>query len=259
VIDLLFAKLIYIGSGRLCLLKDWADPMDRTNGIRVRKNGISESQENMGKIITAIRVQKKNKERVSIDLDGKFAFGLSRIVAAWLRVGQNLSDAEIEKLHAQETNETAYLRALNLLSYRPRSSAEIRARLQKQDTADEVIEDVLARLQRTDLVNDRKFARIWVENRSEFSPRGRRALRVELRQKDISPEIIEEVLEKIDEPELAYRAGAKKARNLKNKDRQEFRRKLSAFLARRGFDYETIKPVLNQLWENGNTSTMDWR
>jgi regulatory protein len=205
----------------------------------------------MVKKITAIRTQKKNRERVSIELDGKFAFGLSRIVAAWLQVDQELTEADIEKLQIQETYESTYQRALNLLSYRPRSAAEIRQKLLKLDIPDEVIEKTLARLQRSDLVNDRKFARLWVENRNEFSPRGRRALRYELRNKKISPEIIDEVLEEIDELELASRAGAKKARGLKKNNRREFHQKLSAFLARRGFNYETTAQVINHLWDNG--------
>ncbi len=224
---------------------------DHMTGNANSRSWIKASTAKMGKKITAIRIQKKNKERVSIDLDGKFAFGLSRIVAAWLQVGQVLSDVEIEKLQNEETIESAYQRALNLLSYRPRSAAEIQEKLQKQEIADEVIDGILARLQQSDLVNDRKFARLWVENRSEFSPRGRRALRYELRKKHISPEIIEEVLAEIDEAELAYRAAAGKVRILKKKDRQEFKRKLSGFLARRGFDYETITPVINHLWDSG--------
>ena len=51
--------------------------------------------------ITAIEVQKRRPNRVNIHLDGEFAFGLARIVAAWLRVGQELSEEKIEELQAK--------------------------------------------------------------------------------------------------------------------------------------------------------------
>ena len=60
------------------------------------------------KKITAIEVQKRSPNRVNIHLDGEFAFGLARIVAAWLRVGQDLSEEKIEQLQADDARERAY-------------------------------------------------------------------------------------------------------------------------------------------------------
>ena len=76
--------------------------------------------------ITAIVVQKRSPNRVNIYLDGEFAFGLARIVAAWLRTGQELSEEKIEQLQAEESRERAFQQALLFLSYRSRSEAEIR-------------------------------------------------------------------------------------------------------------------------------------
>ena len=50
--------------------------------------------------ITAIKLQRRNHQRVNIYLNGQFAFGLARIVAAWLQVGQNISHEKIEQLRA---------------------------------------------------------------------------------------------------------------------------------------------------------------
>jgi regulatory protein len=60
-------------------------------------------------------------------------------------------------------------------------------------------------------------------------------------------------LQDIDEEPLALAAGRKRARRLSSKDRQEFRSKLSGFLARRGFNYGTVSPVIDQLWEEINS------
>ena len=200
--------------------------------------------------ITAIKAQRKNKERVSVFLDGEFAFGLTRIVAGWLQIGQMLSEEKIDALKREDEQETAYLRAVNYLSYRPRAKAEIRKNLRKHDVSDEAIEAALERLEKNNFVNDKEFAKLWIENRNQFRPRGRRALRMELRQKGVADEVIENSLNQlVDEEELLYKAGIKKARKLASYEWQDFRRKLAAFLARRGFSYGAISPLLPKFWE----------
>ena len=72
--------------------------------------------------ITGIKAQKKNPERVSVYLDGEYAFGLSRITAAWLQIGQRLSEEKINSLREQDESEVAYQRALILLNHQQRTS-----------------------------------------------------------------------------------------------------------------------------------------
>jgi len=98
--------------------------------------------------ITALTAQKRNHQRVNVFLDGEFAFGLSRIVAAWLHVGQMISDEKIEQLKAEDEREVAYQQGLKYLAYRPRSLAETRLHLQSQDLSPASIEDALERLQK---------------------------------------------------------------------------------------------------------------
>jgi regulatory protein len=204
---------------------------------------------NMDHVITAIKVQERNPQRVSIDLDGEFAFGLSRILAAWLHVGRTLSDADISLLQAKETREVAYLHALRLIDYHPRTGAEISARLVKKGYPDEVIQQTIERLRANNLLDDPAFARSWVENQSAFRPRSQRALAFELRRKGIADDVIAQSLEEMPaEEDLAYQAGKKQSRRLENLDRNTFRNKLSAFLARRGFSYGTITPVVSRIW-----------
>lgn len=206
----------------------------------------------MGRRITAINVQKRNPQRVNIYLDGEYAFGLSRIVAAWLSVGQELDDEKIAALQLEDSREVAYQSALNLLSYRNRTEAEVRNHLIKRGADESVIQSVLERLQRSGLINDQQFAQEWVENRNEYRPRSRRALVFELRRKGVSDEAIQAAVEELDEEELAYQAAQKKARQLKPMDWLEFKRKMYAFLSRRGFSYEIASPVVARLWQEQN-------
>jgi len=201
----------------------------------------------MGKI-TALKHQKKNQDRVSVYLDGRFAFGLPAIVAASLKPGQSLSDAEIEALKQQGVVEGAYDRALSYLSYRPRSRAEIVTYLERRDVPEGQIGEIVERLERAGLLDDDAFARYWVENREQFRPRGLHALRYELRRKGISDEVIERALASIDVSASAYRAAEGKARQLRHLDPVTFRRKLLDYLARRGFEYEVAQDATERHW-----------
>jgi regulatory protein len=205
--------------------------------------------------ISAIEPQQKNPQRVNIYLDGEFAFGLARVTAGWLNVGQELSDEKISALQAEDANEVTYQKALHFLSYRPRSSAEVRQNLEKRGTPADLVESTLNRLQRTGLVNDREFAHAWVENRNAFQPRGKSALRFELRRKGLSDEIVQTVLdEQVDEEALAFQAARKYAPRLAGQEWLAFRQKLSGFLARRGFSYATITPIVSEVWTQIQTA-----
>jgi len=208
---------------------------------------------NMGRKITALQAQKRNAQRINVFLDGEFAFGLSRYAAAWLQVGQELTPEKIEELQEIDAQEAAYQRALNLIGFRPRSEAEVRQNLQKHATPEEVIAEALARLRDNGLLNDLEFAQAWTENRATFRPRGRRALAIEMRQKGIAQEAIDEALRDLDETDLAYQAALKQSRKYAGLEWLAFRQKMGAFLARRGFAYEATAPAIERVWKEMQT------
>lgn len=206
----------------------------------------------MERKITAIKLQKRDPQRVNIYLDGEFAFGLSRLTAAWLSVDRELTEADIEKLLSEDELENAYQKALHFLNFRPRSQQEVRQSLSKKGFADAVIETTLQRLVDQCYVDDRSFAEQWIENRSTFRPRSRRMLSYELSQKGITDQTIQDALEEIGttEEELAYQAALSRAQRYRSLDWMTFRQKIGGFLARRGFAYNTAAPVIKRLWEN---------
>jgi regulatory protein len=200
------------------------------------------------KKITSLVVQKRNPNRVNVHLDGEYAFGLARIVAAWLRVGQELDEEKLKRLQVEDARERAVQQALLFLSYRARSESEIRQNLHKHEIPDEVIEETLARLRQDGLANDGQFAQAWVENRSTFRPRSRRMLAMELRQKGLDDQAVSSALQDVDDEPLAYEAAKKRASRLKGLEWADFRKKLSEFLTRRGFSYSVIAPVVTRIW-----------
>jgi regulatory protein len=199
--------------------------------------------------ITALEPQARHPNRFNLYIDDRFAMGLSAFVAARLRVGQVLSDAEMTALDSEENLEDAHEKALRFLEPRPRSTAEVRQHLLKKDVPADVVTRVIEKLTGAGLLDDAAFAKYWVENREEFRPRAGRALRFELKRKGLADTAISDAIGKIDESESAYRAGLARARRLSTLEYREFRDKLVAFLARRGFSYEVAKRAAERLWQ----------
>lgn len=203
----------------------------------------------MERKITALKAQKNNPNRINVYLDGEFAFGLSRIVAAWLNVGQMVSEEKIQQLQAEDTAEVAFQRAMRFLAHRPRSEHELVQKLQTLGFEPAVVRATIERLKNSGYLDDRQFSKLWVENRNEFRPRSRRVLALELRQKGVAEDVIQNTLsENPEEEALAYQAASRYVRRLEGLEWQMFRNRLSAFLARRGFSYGTISSVVRRAW-----------
>jgi len=185
---------------------------------------------------------------VNIYLDGEYAFGLARIVAAWLRVGQELDEKKIEQLQAEDARERALQQAMLFLSYRARSESEIRQNLRKHEIPEAVIDQTLERLRQDGFANDNQFAKAWVENRSTFRPRSRHLMAMELRQKGLDTESMKSALESVNDEALAYEAAHKRAARYKELEWNDFRKKLSDFLARRGFSYDAVRTAVTRIW-----------
>ena len=211
----------------------------------------------MTKVITAITAQKRNTQRLNISLDGEYAFSLDRLTAAWLKVGRKLSPEEIASLQEKDEQEVAFNRALRYLSYRARSEAEMRKYLSDKGFSENVSQTVIDRLKDERLINDPRFAQDWIDNRVSFRPRSQTQLRFELRNKGLSEDLIEDALQEadLDDIELACVAGKKLVGRYARLDWPDFRQKLGAALARRGFSYETVRSVTRQLWDECQTQT----
>ncbi|HEY1293834.1 MAG TPA: regulatory protein RecX [Chloroflexota bacterium] len=126
----------------------------------------------------------------------------------------------------------------------------MRQRLRRAGAEAVVIESVLSQLRRHSLVDDQAFAEYWVEQRQTFRPRGARLVRAELAQRGIARAGAEAATAPLEgtASEDAYRAAGKRAGQLRTCDEPEFTRRLGQWLARRGFDWDTITPVVARLW-----------
>jgi len=199
-------------------------------------------------VVTALLPQRRRAERVSVHLDGAYAFGLVRELAAGLRVGQVLGADEVAALRAGDEGARAYDRALRFLAPRPRGRAEVTRYLTRHAVAEATIARVEARLAELGLIDDDAFARWWVENRTAFRPRSARALRHELTAKGVPPAVIDAALAGVDDAALAHDLATARAARLRGVDRPTFERRLSGFLARRGFAGPTVRAAVAAAW-----------
>jgi regulatory protein len=142
------------------------------------------------------------------------------------------------------------------LAARPRSEREVQQRLLRGGFTADVVTAALDRLRTAGLLDDTAFASYWLEQRQTFRPRGARLLRAELRQRGIATELAAEASAATVESaaEDAYRAALKTAVRLAEQDEHTFRTRLGQLLARRGFDWDTITPVVERLRQELSTS-----
>jgi regulatory protein len=207
-------------------------------------------------IITALKVQLRDKSRVNVSIDGTYRLSLDMMQLAQLglRTGQEISEGELVSLEEESQYGKLYTRALEYALIRPRSQREMRDYLYKKtrDTlqkngvirkgvSTELTNRVFDRLTEKGYLDDEKFARFWVENRNVRKGTSLRKLKAELSSKGVAQEIIAAVVdesERSDTDEI-QKIIAKKA------PRYDDQQKLIAYLARQGFAYDEIKAALD--------------
>jgi len=214
-------------------------------------------------IITRISTQKK-KNRYNIEIDQQFSFGVSDIFLARenLYKGKELSLQQVQKLQQASVEDKFFEKALRFLSYRPRSRRELDLYLKRKFgkcsnsnsisntnlSSKGIVNGVLSRLENQHYLNDTEFAKWWVEQRTQGrDPKGPRFIKAELYQKGVGREIVDKALSKVNYASLVQKAALKQAKKYKDLDNQAFKRKLSSYLLRRGFLWEDVKPVVDEL------------
>lgn len=210
--------------------------------------------------ITSVEPQKKNPHRFSIYLDGSFAFGADEdlVVDRRLVPGKTIAPADVEEVLFEAEVGKLMEKMYRLWNIRKRSEREVRdyfriknyeSRIKDKEEASQIAIDALVEtLKKKGMVNDLEFAKAWVEARRESRQKGIRAIKLELFQKGIDKEIIEEVTAAMgSEEELAKLALEKKIRFWNNLKSLELKKKAYEFLMRKGFDYEIVKKTIESL------------
>ena len=182
-----------------------------------------------------------------------------------LRKGDTVDEAMIRKIETEEEYSLAKQHALRFLSYRLRSEKELQVKLKEKEFHPQTIERVTEHLRSIGMLNDKQFAQSFVHHLLSRKPAGKSLLQRELRLKGINTDIISEILqehaEENHEEELAEKAAKKlfvKLRSSRKKsDEQLQKRRIANYLARRGFGWSTINPVLRKLFNASSTTRED--
>lgn len=198
--------------------------------------------------ISSIQPQKRNKNRLSIFIDGEYAFSVDMTLGAGLMVGQKITHDQVEKIKKDDAFSRAKQMSFRFISYRPRSTVEVRNYLNRKGFDHVVADRVVDQLVDRDYLDDVAFARYWVEQRQLHRPRGALAIRFELLQKGVPREIIDSAVTDVDEKDAALRAVELKTRRWTRMPKEQYWRKISGFLQRRGFSYATISEVAEIVW-----------
>jgi regulatory protein len=202
--------------------------------------------------ITALEAQQKREGRINVYIDGKFALGLfdDVVLTLGLRIGQQITPERLEEIAQAETRRKAIEDAYNLLSFRSRSEKEITDRLKRKGYEEDIIGQVLEKLRTAGYLNDEAFAQSWATSRGKTL--GRRALAHELRQKGVDNEMIAQTLAEVKsdekEQDTARLVAVRRVGERPVDQSREAKARLAAFLQRRGFGWETIRPILSDLY-----------
>jgi len=196
--------------------------------------------------ITALQPQKRSRRRVSVFLDGQFLCGLAAetVAALGLRVGQDVDRAKLDEIAREEQLHQARQYAFLLLSYRARTTTELKQRLARKGFSPDVVSRTLQRLSELKMIDDAGYARQFVQDRVSIGHKGKWRVRGELLKRGVAKEHIEEALAAAPDETVAAREVAEKylSRN-KRLEPAVLKRRLYAFLARRGFSPDTIRQV----------------
>lgn len=205
--------------------------------------------------------QKRNPQRYNVFLDGVFAFGADEDLVVNFRLlpGKEIQEQDLEKLLYEAEVGKLMERMYRLFNVRQRSEKEVRdyfrrlnfkRKIEQWDQVSGlVVGQVVERLKSKGMINDEIFARSWVDARRRSKRKGLIALKVELTQKGVDRETINQVLseEVVDEEKMARESLEKKLKSWQNLPKIEFKKKAYQYLLRQGFEYGIITNVVEKI------------
>lgn len=204
-------------------------------------------------VVTRITEQKRRKNRRSVYLDGAFAFGCNvNVIARFrLREGIELSAEQVRQIEQGEIRQECLDDALRYLQSRLHSRSELRRKLLRREYGESVIDGVLDDLVRLGYVDDARFAKTRAMSAAEHRHYGRRRAFMELMRAGVDASVADDALEQVysshDSLDTARRLAEKQAPRLRKLDPAVARRRLAGMLQRRGFEYEDVKTVIDQV------------
>lgn len=211
-------------------------------------------------VVTAILPDPRKPGRFELLADGRAlgTLSLDAIERLELGVGRSLDERLLLEIEREKSLLSTFDRALNMLAMRARATSELRRQLLRKGEPAEQVDAAIERLQRAGFLDDAAFARQFTRSKALGAGMPRRRLRQELSRRgvgaDVSEDAIDDVYdeEQIDDAASIERVAGKKLRSLAKLDAPTRRRRLYAFLARRGYESDEIARVVRALAGEGD-------
>jgi len=202
--------------------------------------------------VTEISPQKNNKHRISVFVDGKYAFSLDETDAVRLKIkpGRELSDRDIENCLMESGYSKAREKAFDILSRKPITKKDLGDKLSQKGFDEAIVCEVINELSDLGYLDDEEYARLYLEScRSKLW--GDKKIRYEMHQRGIGDDIVTKVLEEWgDEDETDEIVGTIIAKYAAcDLTDIKTRAKVTRYLASRGFDFSLINTCINKATE----------
>lgn len=197
------------------------------------------------------RIKRRRGRMIYLDDESTLTITEETYLRFGLSVGQSIDTAQLHTVELADGVARAREQALSLLNYRMRTRKELEQRLHQKEWSNEIISQVVIRLEETGFIDDKRFARLWVDERLRLKPVALNRLRQELRRKGIDPDTAESVLKDYDDRDegvaRAYDLLHGRYNRYAELESAVAHRRMAGFLARRGFDPGTIYNVVHRI------------
>ncbi|MEM1012951.1 MAG: RecX family transcriptional regulator [Planctomycetota bacterium] len=203
--------------------------------------------------ITDITQQRRRPDRRSVFIDGEFAFGCHVNVVARFRLQTDMPiNADLRRqIELGEVKQEAFDHALRLVGGRRQSERELRQKLGRKEYGQAVVDAVVADCERLGYLDDAAYASARASDAANLKLHGRQRAVSELVAKGIDRSTAEsaadEAYAEVDPVEMATKLANKRLPSLQRLDRPAAQRRLSGFLQRRGFDFDTVRTVVERV------------
>ena len=206
----------------------------------------------MKRKITDIKTEEENASSCTIYMDNLPFASVETGFAAklGLRIGLEIEEVVVRKLMTADEVVRARDYALKLLLSQTYTKQQIIEALEKHAFCVHAVSETIENLEQLDHIKDEKHARSWVKNRRRTRPTSKRIMRRELISQGVDKSTVDRVLAEIDEADetiLALQVARKQVNHYKSLAPNVVKRRLYAFLIRRGFGHETVAQVMRQI------------
>lgn len=210
--------------------------------------------------ITKISQQKKNKRRYNIFLNEQYAFSVTEdvLIKNNLYKGLTLTNEQIETLKKEDAWQQAYLLALHYLQYRMRTKLEVKRFLLKEEIPEDVVCEIVDKLEKENYINDLQFAEAFVRDRKNFSTKGPILIEKELVEKGISRENIVVALKQYSDEEQIQLAVKWAEKQLRRKSRHSYRKRIEQLklsLMQKGYHTGIVQEAVSRVTDERNDDT----